>query len=93
MFTHCTKLSILVRRCSATPGLPGAHHMCVTWDERASFQTMACSRPPEPITKSFIGEGIEAGTRKNRKDFFELGAVIATHAPNHSMPLPSRRTN
>ena len=43
------------------PALPGAHHIRVTWGDWASFQTSACSRPPEPMTSSFIEAGIEAG--------------------------------
>ena len=36
------------------PALPGAHHSCVTCGDCASFQISACSRPPEPMTRSFI---------------------------------------
>src|SRR5437660_8599123 len=36
------------------PALPGAHHICLTRGDCASFHTSACSRPPEPITRSFI---------------------------------------
>src|SRR5581483_11153245 len=57
----------LARDSSATPALPGAHHNCLTWGDWASFQTRACSRPPEPIIKSFI-------RRKCRKTLPQINA-------------------
>ena len=42
-------------RNTAMPGLPGAATTCSTSESWASAQTSACSRPPEPITKTFTG--------------------------------------
>jgi hypothetical protein len=38
----------------AVPALPGATNTRETRGERASFQASACSRPPEPMTRSFM---------------------------------------
>src|SRR5581483_9878957 len=46
--------SPLARRSSLMPALPGVHHICVTCRDCASFQTSACSRPPEPMTRIFM---------------------------------------
>src|SRR5947208_12676963 len=35
------------------PAFPGAHHIWVMWRDCASFHTNACSRQPEPMTRSF----------------------------------------
>src|SRR5260370_24232877 len=56
------------------PALPGAHHNSVTRGDRASFHTRACSRPPDPMTKSFIETRIEAGNQAIRKRFFSRSA-------------------
>ena len=37
---------------SAMPGLPGAHHSLVSSGLAASFQHSACSRPPDPTTRT-----------------------------------------
>src|SRR5687768_11886166 len=39
---------------SAVPPLPGATNTFCTRGLCANFQAMACSRPPDPITRSFI---------------------------------------
>src|SRR5258708_39474209 len=56
------------------PAFPGAHHICVTSEDCASFHTSACSRPPEPMTRSFIAR-IQAtlwpGMQKNSVEFSE----------------------
>ena len=44
----------IVRSSCAMPALPGAHHICVTCGDCASFHTRACSRPPEPMTRIFM---------------------------------------
>jgi hypothetical protein len=44
------------------PAFPGAHHIRVMCLDCANFHTNACSRPPEPITKTFIG-AIQTGKR------------------------------
>ena len=44
--THCAAWAI--------PPLPGAQNSSVTLGDWASFQQMACSRPPEPTTKIFM---------------------------------------
>ncbi len=38
----------------AMPPLPGAQNSPVTLGDCFNFQQMACSRPPEPTTKTFI---------------------------------------
>jgi len=38
----------------AMPALPGAQKICPTLDERLRASTMACSLPPEPITRTFF---------------------------------------
>jgi len=48
------------------PALPGAHHICVACGDCASFQTSACSRPPDPMTRSFM------------KIFHELTKMVPT---------------
>ena len=53
-FTHSTGAEFFASRSCAMPALPGAHHSCVTCGDCASFHTSACSRPPEPMTRSFI---------------------------------------
>src|SRR5438477_9199770 len=37
------------------PALPGAHHSFVTSGDAAIFHARACSRPPEPSRRIFIG--------------------------------------
>src|SRR3954451_22044365 len=39
----------------AIPALPGAHHSFVVSGEPAIFQASACSRPPEPRRRMFMG--------------------------------------
>ena len=39
---------------SIIPSFPGAQKISVTFESRANFLTTACSRPPRPITKTFI---------------------------------------
>ena len=53
-FTHSTDAELFSSRSCAIPALPGAHHNCVTCGDCASFHTSACSRPPEPMTRSFM---------------------------------------
>ena len=53
--THSTSRPFPARRSRAIPALPGAHQSRDTRADWASFQTKACSRPPPPITSSFIG--------------------------------------
>jgi hypothetical protein len=38
------------------PPLPGAQIRRVSTGEAASFQQSACSRPPEPMTSTFIAD-------------------------------------
>src|SRR5215475_5477294 len=39
----------------AMPALPGAHHNFVSSGDAAIFHARACSRPPEPSRRMFIG--------------------------------------
>src|SRR5215213_9069147 len=41
----------------AIPALPGAHQSLVVSGEAAIFQASACSRPPEPSRRMFMGRG------------------------------------
>jgi hypothetical protein len=38
----------------AVPALPGATSTSLTRGDCASFQASACSRPPEPMTRTFM---------------------------------------
>ena len=62
MFRHCASEPLEERNSAAMPALPGAHHKRLTRGDCASFQTKACSRPPEPMTRIFT-RWIEAGRR------------------------------
>ena len=42
------------RATCAIPGFPGEAITSVTARSRDSFQAMACSRPPEPMTRTFM---------------------------------------
>ena len=66
ILTHSTGAPFLARRSWAMPALPGAHHICVAWGDCASFQTSACSRPPEPITSSFMKARIQTRWPRQR---------------------------
>src|SRR3954447_25633464 len=52
------------------PALPGAHNNSGRWGERASARTSACSRPPEPTTRTLMGpKGLRsAGSNSERGD-------------------------
>src|SRR3954468_11143370 len=59
------------RRASARmPALPGAHHSSGCWGERARARIRACSRPPAPTTRTFIGPKgrRRAGSISERRD-------------------------
>src|SRR5690606_30538117 len=43
-----------MRGSSAVPALPGATSTRVTLPDWTSFQASACSRPPEPMTRTFM---------------------------------------
>jgi hypothetical protein len=64
MGTHFTAAWFPTTRSFATPALPGAAQMACTWDDCASFHTSACSRPPAPITRSFIAAGLNQEIRR-----------------------------
>jgi len=46
--------ALRTRRSCAVPALPGATITSRTRGDCASFQAKACSRPPLPITSTFI---------------------------------------
>ena len=46
--------TFVLRAMVAVPPLPGATNTCETRGDCDSFQARACSRPPEPMTNSFI---------------------------------------
>ena len=53
-----------IRRASAIPGLPGAACSSVRSGDCASFQASACSRPPEPTTRTRTA-GVYEGRRRH----------------------------
>src|SRR5262245_19338832 len=65
---HSTSSWFFASRSCAMPALPGALQSFETCGDWASFHTSACSRPPEPTTRSFIG-AIESGTEAGENDF------------------------
>ena len=79
-FTHSTGAEFLASRSCAMPALPGAHHSCVTCGDCASFHTSACSRPPEPMTRSFMkyfsaDYAACRGEAMRRRDGADLGST------------------
>src|SRR5699024_1417488 len=61
------------------PPLPGAQYSSVTLGLWASFQQMACSRPPPPTTKTFIIRSSRAGGQ--RPPLQNYGAEAAAGRP------------
>src|ERR1019366_1018944 len=55
---------------AAVPALPGATKTVCTRGERTSFQASACSRPPPPMTRTFMGKRTAQASRRH------LGVVI-----------------
>src|SRR3954471_2299744 len=62
MSTFSSPLSV------AVPPLPGATYTFWTFGVWASFEASACSRPPEPTTRSFISMPEVANTGKYHGD-------------------------
>src|SRR3954465_8726121 len=60
------------------PGLPGAANICSSLGDCASFQASACSRPPDPINRTFMVD-------------FPPGeaALLATETPGDNAPALS----
>src|SRR4030095_11626884 len=52
----------------AVPPLPGATKTFCTFALCASFHAMACSRPPDPITRSFMSVAEVAHAGEDRGD-------------------------
>ena len=52
--SRCGSMGTLSRRRAAVPALPGRRRPCSARGDCASFQTRACSRPPLPMTSTFI---------------------------------------
>ena len=79
------------------PALPGAHHICVTCGDCASFQTSACSRPPEPMTRIFIANAIEAGKREGGKEILSGRRLCIEpeprRTPKRSARIPTLQTS
>src|SRR6185436_2973426 len=48
------------RASAAMPALPGAHSSSGRCGERASARTIACSRPPAPMTRTLSGTRLQA---------------------------------
>ncbi len=76
---------------AAIPPLPGAQYSFLTRGDCRSFQTIACSRPPLPRTRTFIGR-IDARKEKSRGMVAamsngcssELRARASSHEPRAS---------
>src|SRR5262245_41333169 len=64
MLRHWTTVWLLARLSFAIPAFPRAHHIARTCGHCARFHTIACSRPPEPMTNTFIERAIETGNEK-----------------------------
>src|SRR5688500_2294111 len=67
----------------AVPPLPGATYTFCTFGLCASFQAMACSRPPEPITRSFMSvpEVAHAGEHHGHAALVRRGDdLVVAHA-------------
>src|SRR5918993_577159 len=62
--------------CSAMPGLPGAANSLPSLGDCASFQASACSRPPEPSSRTFMDDFPPA----------ESGLVATESAGDNSEP-------
>ena len=75
ILTHWTGSPPRASRSPAMPALPGAHHIRQASGDWASFQTSACSRPPEPITSSFM-RVIEPPNPGSATDFCYLPAGL-----------------
>src|SRR5262245_42534534 len=68
----------------AVPPLPGATKTFCTLGLWASFQAMACSRPPDPITRSFmsVAEVAHAGEYHGDAALVRGGDdFLVAHAP------------
>src|SRR5581483_728649 len=57
---HCASPLPCFNSSSAMPAFPGAQTSFLTRGDCASFQTRACSRPPDPMTRTFMA-AIQAG--------------------------------
>src|ERR1041385_1613316 len=82
----------------AVPPLPGATNTFCTLGLCASFQAMACSRPPDPITRSFmsVAEVPHAGEDHGDAALFrgrdDLRVAHAARSEEHTSELQSRLT-
>src|SRR3712207_2585819 len=61
--------------CSAMPGFPGAANNLSSIGDCASFQASACSRPPEPMSRTFMNDSPPTD-----------GGLLATQAPGDNAP-------
>src|SRR5205085_1111578 len=64
--------------CAAMPGLPGAAHNFVRPGDCASFQASACSRPPEPISRTFMSDA-----------YSPTDGLLASETPGDNAPALS----
>src|SRR3546814_5211566 len=67
-----------IRACRAMPGLPGAANSLPSFGDCASFHASACSRAPEPISRTFMDDFPN-----------DDGGLLATEAPGDNAPALS----
>ena len=75
MFTHSTGVWFFAGAPGRCRRYPARTTVCVTCGDCASFQTSACSRPPEPMTNSFIGPDSIRKTAAEEKKYFVRAAA------------------
>src|SRR5437763_15934024 len=68
---------------SEMPPFPGAQQTLLTRGDCRNFQTSACSRPPLPITRTFIAR--DRQVRGSRKVCQTLKGVVSYH--NENVPV------
>src|SRR4051794_30915016 len=71
----------MISASSAIPALPGAQNSSGRLTERASARTMACSRPPPPTTRTFIGTAVGGSKRLRELLRRDRGQGLAAHRP------------
>ena len=65
----------------AVPGLPGAIQRCLRRGDRLSFQAIACSRPPEPASRTFKGFSYISGARVSIMEYSKQALTLSAEIP------------
>src|SRR5687768_1109738 len=76
---------------SAVPPLPGATKTFCTFGLWASRQASACSRPPEPMTSSFMSVSEVAQAREHHGDAAFVGSRDHLRIAHAAARLDDRR--